>query len=101
MDASLRQLMLLGAGSAVVAASGIVVYQTAPPMQFGWFAYSPLPDEISLRSSSLHSRQQVAGAILAALGLVGACVTAGYALGIRTWGPDESLHARRSRPSET
>lgn len=81
--ASLRQLVLLGVVSAVVVASGIVVYQTAPPLQFGWFAYTELPDEIPLRSSLLHNRQQVVGAVLAALGLAGACVTAGYALGLR------------------
>lgn len=84
MGASLRQLVLVGTASAVVAVSGIVVYQTAPPMQFGWFAYSPLSDEVLVRSSSHHSPQQVAGVALVALGLVGASVTAGYWLVIKT-----------------
>ena len=80
-----RSWLLLGvAVCAILMIVGIVVYWTAPPVGFGWFAYSPTPDGFTVSSSPAHSAQQLMGVILVALGLAGASLTAGYVLGRRT-----------------
>jgi len=51
MTPSRPQLVLAGAVCAVLAVAGIVVYLTAPSIEFGWFAYSPLPEEMTVPSN--------------------------------------------------
>lgn len=74
-----RLLMLGGGFCAVLTIVGVVVYLTAPAVDFSWFAYSPDPPRYV--SSSTLSARQITGLVVAALGLVGVSATAGYVLG--------------------
>ena len=83
---SRSRFQLAGAICAALMVAGIVVYRTAPQISFGWFAYSPLPDEFSISSGPGLSTRQLTGLVMIVVGGIGASATAGYVLGLRNSG---------------
>ena len=53
-------------------------------VEFGWFAYTPLPDEVDIPDPPSVSSRQLLGLTLTALGLAGAAATLGYHRGRRS-----------------
>ena len=90
------RLRLLGVAFTLVVVAGVIVFRTAPPPEFGWFAYAPLAEEVGLPASPTLSPQQLTGTVIAALGLAGAAGTLGYLLGSRS-----AAGRQRHRPSPT
>ncbi len=83
MTSSTRRPVIIGAAlSVVLIATGIVVWFTSPSTDasFGWFAYAPLSEGVSVWPLFLRG-QQLAAVGLVILGLI----TAGVALGF-SWG---------------
>lgn len=100
LDRRMRSLLVALVGLALLVAAGVVV-ATTPGMggDFGWFAYTPLSEQVDdgqlLASIDgdpvlivLSRGRAVAVAVLAGLGLVLLAGTAGFRAGLRRARPD-------------
>ena len=82
--ASVKRLLLVAAIVAVLVGSVVVVFLTAQPVSFGWFAYAPLSGDV-FTPDGVHmvTNPMIYALAVVVLGLMAAAFWAGLTLGER------------------
>ena len=70
-------------GALMVVVGGVLFF-TAPPVSFGWFAYAPLSETSFAPSMSLMHPQAIGGGVTAVVGLALLAVAVGWLWGNRS-----------------